>query len=201
MLPVNRTVILCSKACGTRQLARENNCTGKPELPSRAAMCIKPWLPDEVLGYHKPFSISNTTAFHAKLPWAFLSRFNCWFSLHSAHSIIWHWLGQLSQGNAPGNGCCLSHPSWLRIFPTASHPCRTVPVVHRALQRSNWELQSTAAAGSSTAEPSLLQYHFCEFPLRSLCHWKEYRSVSIWITVRLVGAERMVEQKQTEWGE
>lgn len=138
------------------------------------------------------------TVFHAKLTWACQSRFNCRFSLHSAQSIIWHWLGQLSQGNAPGNGCCLSHPSWLRISPTASHPCRTVPLVHRTLQRNNWELQSRAAVGSSTAGPSLLLYHFCEFPLRSLCHWKECRSVSIWITVRLVGAERMVKQKQNE---
>lgn len=75
---------------------------------------------------------------------------------------------------------------------------QTVPVLHRMLQRRSWEFQSRAAVGSSTAELSLLLYHCCEFPLRSLRHCKNCRSASIWITVRLLGTKSVVKQKQNE---
>lgn len=163
-------------------------------------MCIKPWLPDEILSYHEP-SASATWLFSKpsclKPVKVGLIVASCLWTV--PRSIIWHWQGQLSQRNAPGNGCFLPQPSWLRMSPAASHPCSTVPVVHRSrlrvlcqartiLQRSNWEFQSRAAVGSCTAQPSFSLYHFCDFPLKSLCHLKEHRPVSFWVTVRLVGA-------------
>lgn len=101
----------------------------------------------------------------------------------------------------------------LRMSPAASHPRSTVPAAHRsglgvlwqtrtALRKSNREFQNRATVGSGTAQSSFSLYHFCDFPLKSLCHLTEHRPVSFWVTVRLVGATNSAKwtakQKQTE---
>lgn len=77
-------------------------------------MCRKPWLSDEVLGYHKP---------SASVAWLF-SKPSCLMPVKVGlvvasflwtvpRSITWHWLGQLSQKNAPGTATfCPSPHGW-----------------------------------------------------------------------------------------